>query len=254
MEKKSDEKRLEDIPVVKEFPDVFPEDLPGLPPVRQVEFQIDLIPGAAPVARTPYRLAPSEMQELSNQLQELTDRAPILALLEGNDNFIIYCNASLQGLGAILMQREKVIAYASRQLKPLEENYTTHDLELEAMIIVVMTRNKFLQYTRLDIPEFRDTLIQHMESLKKSIGERAMHKMEYDSRVNERLIQTTEEKIDTKIRPIYDEEPMAEVQMTADDNVSATGQQHTEQPEFINEGEVDIMLQQCHDTCPLLAT
>ncbi|GJV74464.1 putative reverse transcriptase domain-containing protein [Tanacetum coccineum] len=74
MEKKSDEKKLEDIPVVKEFPDVFPEDLPGLPPVRQVEFQIDLIPGAAPVARTPYRLAPSEMQELSNQLQELTDR------------------------------------------------------------------------------------------------------------------------------------------------------------------------------------
>ncbi|GKC39557.1 hypothetical protein Tco_1051941 [Tanacetum coccineum] len=68
MEKKSDEKRLEDIPVVKEFPEVFLEDLPGLPPVRQVEFQIDLIPGEAPVARAPYRLAPSEMQELSNQL------------------------------------------------------------------------------------------------------------------------------------------------------------------------------------------
>ncbi|GJV33884.1 putative nucleotidyltransferase, ribonuclease H [Tanacetum coccineum] len=74
MEKKSDEKRLEDIPVVREFPKVFPEDLPGLPPVRQVEFQIDLIPGTAPVARAPYRLAPSEMQELSNQLQELSDR------------------------------------------------------------------------------------------------------------------------------------------------------------------------------------
>ncbi|GJV01351.1 putative reverse transcriptase domain-containing protein [Tanacetum coccineum] len=74
VEKKADEKRLEDIPVVKEFPDVFPEDLPGIPPVRQVEFQIDLIPGAAPIARTPYRLAPSEMQELSNQLQELTNR------------------------------------------------------------------------------------------------------------------------------------------------------------------------------------
>ncbi|GKE01513.1 putative reverse transcriptase domain-containing protein [Tanacetum coccineum] len=74
MEKKSDEKRLEDIPVVREFPEVFPEDLPGLPPVRQVEFQIDLIPGATPVARAPYRLAPSEMQELSNQLQELADR------------------------------------------------------------------------------------------------------------------------------------------------------------------------------------
>ncbi|GJS31560.1 putative reverse transcriptase domain-containing protein [Tanacetum coccineum] len=73
-EKKSDDKRLEDIPVVREFPDVFPEDLPGLPLVRQVEFQIDLIPGAAPVAQAPYRLAPSEMQELSNQLQELADR------------------------------------------------------------------------------------------------------------------------------------------------------------------------------------
>ncbi|GKC27563.1 putative reverse transcriptase domain-containing protein [Tanacetum coccineum] len=70
MEKKSDEKRLEDIPVVKEFPEVFPEDLSRLPPVRQVEFQIDLIPGVTPVARAPYRLAPSEMDELSNQLQE----------------------------------------------------------------------------------------------------------------------------------------------------------------------------------------
>ncbi|GKA46939.1 putative reverse transcriptase domain-containing protein [Tanacetum coccineum] len=74
MEKKTDEKRLENIPVVKEFLEVFPEDLPGLPPVRQVEFQINLIPGATPVARAPYRLAPSEMQELSDQLQELADR------------------------------------------------------------------------------------------------------------------------------------------------------------------------------------
>ncbi|GJZ75246.1 putative reverse transcriptase domain-containing protein [Tanacetum coccineum] len=62
MEKKSDEKRLEDIPVVIEFPKVFPEDLPWLPPIRQVEFQINLIPGATLVARAPYRLAPSEMQ------------------------------------------------------------------------------------------------------------------------------------------------------------------------------------------------
>ncbi|GKC46835.1 putative reverse transcriptase domain-containing protein [Tanacetum coccineum] len=74
MEKKSDEKRLENIPVVREFLKVFPEDLPGLPPILQVKFQIDLIPGAAPVAREPYRLAPSEMQELSDQLQELADR------------------------------------------------------------------------------------------------------------------------------------------------------------------------------------
>nr|GEW79878.1 reverse transcriptase domain-containing protein [Tanacetum cinerariifolium] len=59
MEKKSDEKQLENIHVVREFPDVFPEELPDLPPVRQVEFQIDLIPEATPVARAPYRLAPS---------------------------------------------------------------------------------------------------------------------------------------------------------------------------------------------------
>ncbi|GJR98016.1 putative reverse transcriptase domain-containing protein [Tanacetum coccineum] len=56
------------------FLEVFPEDLPGLPPTRQVEFQIDLVPGASPVARSPYRLALSEMQELSNQLKELSDR------------------------------------------------------------------------------------------------------------------------------------------------------------------------------------
>ncbi|KAJ0513478.1 putative transcription factor interactor and regulator CCHC(Zn) family [Helianthus annuus] len=59
------EKKLEDIPVVRDFPQVFPEDLPGLPPHRQVEFQIELAPGAAPIARAPYRLAPSELEELS---------------------------------------------------------------------------------------------------------------------------------------------------------------------------------------------
>ncbi|GJX75291.1 hypothetical protein Tco_0313886 [Tanacetum coccineum] len=149
---------------------------------------------------------------------------------------------------------------------------------------IVMTRNYFLQYTQLDIPEFRETLVQFMEYVKKSIDERALHKMEYDSRVNERLMQTTEEKVDSSkaldaslviiesngtesqkqdtssrsgndadIRPIYDEEPMAEVQMTADDNVSATGQQHTEQPESNNEGEVDQNADQCYDTRPLPA-
>ncbi|GKE98587.1 hypothetical protein Tco_0021938 [Tanacetum coccineum] len=71
---KSEEKRLEDEPIVREFPEVFPEDLPGLPPARQVEFQIDLVPGVAPVARSSYRLTPAEMQELSTLLQELFDK------------------------------------------------------------------------------------------------------------------------------------------------------------------------------------
>ncbi|GJW53056.1 putative reverse transcriptase domain-containing protein [Tanacetum coccineum] len=74
VEDKSEKKRLEDVPIVQDFPEVFPEDLPGLPLTRQVEFQIDLVPGAAPVARAPYRLAPSEMKELSEQLKELSDK------------------------------------------------------------------------------------------------------------------------------------------------------------------------------------
>nr|GEV30864.1 putative reverse transcriptase domain-containing protein [Tanacetum cinerariifolium] len=73
-EDKSKGKRLEDVSVVREFPEVFPKNLPGIPPTRQVKFQIDLVPSAAPVARAPYRLAPSEMMELADQLQELTDK------------------------------------------------------------------------------------------------------------------------------------------------------------------------------------
>ncbi|GJU91266.1 putative reverse transcriptase domain-containing protein [Tanacetum coccineum] len=108
MEKKSDEKRLEDIPVVREFPEVFLEDLPGLP----------LVP-------------------------------LILALPEGNDDFVIYCDASLQGLGAVLMQKEKVIAYASRQLKSHEENYTTHDLELGAVVFALKIWRHYLYGTKV---------------------------------------------------------------------------------------------------------
>ncbi|GJR60652.1 putative reverse transcriptase domain-containing protein [Tanacetum coccineum] len=319
-EDKSEEKRLEDVPIIREFPEVFPDDLPGLPPARQVEFQINLVPGAAPVARTPYRLAPAKMQELSTQLQELSDKgfirpssspwgAPVLFVkkkdgsfrmcidyrelnkltvknryplpriddlfdqlqgsrvyskidlrsgyhqlrvreedipktafrtryghyefqvmpfgltnapavfmdlmnkvcklyldrfvivfiddiliysksrkeheghlrlilkllkeekfegihvdpakiesikdwaspktpteirqflgLVGSENFVVYCDASHKGLGAVLMQKEKVIAYASRQLRVHEKNYTTHDLELGAVILSAQSK------------------------------------------------------------------------------------------------------------------
>ncbi|KAI3797887.1 hypothetical protein L1987_33151 [Smallanthus sonchifolius] len=67
-------KELKDVPVVCSFPKVFPEDLPGLPPDWEIEFQINLLPGAEPVAKAPYRLAPSEMKELMSQLQELTEK------------------------------------------------------------------------------------------------------------------------------------------------------------------------------------
>ncbi|GJW33902.1 reverse transcriptase domain-containing protein [Tanacetum coccineum] len=71
---KADEKKLDDIRVVRDFPEVFPDDLLGLPLVREIEFRIDLIPGASPVVRSPYRLALSEMLELSNQLKELQEK------------------------------------------------------------------------------------------------------------------------------------------------------------------------------------
>ncbi|GJX56860.1 putative reverse transcriptase domain-containing protein [Tanacetum coccineum] len=299
---KSENKPLEDVLTIHDFPEVFPEDLPGLPPTRQVEFQIDLVPGAAPVARAPYRLAPSELQELSTQLQELSDKgfirpssspwgapnrypllriddlfdqlqgssvyskidlrsgyhqlrvrdkdipkmtfrtryghyefhvmsfrltnapavfmdlmnwvckpyldkfvivfiddiliyskskkehaehlklilellkkeelyakfskcefwlskvlpaitddlskaeaafqllkqklysALILDLPKSSENFVVYCDASHKGLGAVLMQKEKVIVYASHQIKIHKKNYTTHDLELGVMV------------------------------------------------------------------------------------------------------------------------
>ncbi|GJY33788.1 putative reverse transcriptase domain-containing protein [Tanacetum coccineum] len=91
---------------------VFPEDLPGLPPIRQVEFQIDLMPGAAPEARAPYRLAPSEIQKLSNQLQELADRVLI-------DDILIYSRNKEEHADHLriileLLKKEKLYAKFSK--------------------------------------------------------------------------------------------------------------------------------------------
>jgi hypothetical protein len=68
------ELEIEDIPIVQEFPDVFPEDLPGLPPDREVEFSIDLVPGTTPISKAPYRMAPAELKELKGKLEELLDK------------------------------------------------------------------------------------------------------------------------------------------------------------------------------------
>nr|GEV58510.1 putative reverse transcriptase domain-containing protein [Tanacetum cinerariifolium] len=108
-EDKSEGKHLKDVPIISDFPEVFLEDLLGLPPARPVEFQIDLIPEAAPVAQAPYRLAPSKMKELSKQLQELSDKgfirpssspweAPVLFVKKKDGLFRMYLRSGYHQL------------------------------------------------------------------------------------------------------------------------------------------------------------
>nr|GEZ97886.1 putative reverse transcriptase domain-containing protein [Tanacetum cinerariifolium] len=98
---KPEGKQVKDIPIIQDFPKVFSENLPGPPPARPVKFQIDLIPGAVPVAQGPYHLAPSEIKELSEQLQELSDKglirpssspwgAPVLFVKKKDGSFRMY--------------------------------------------------------------------------------------------------------------------------------------------------------------------
>nr|GEV17722.1 hypothetical protein [Tanacetum cinerariifolium] len=303
-EDKLEEMRLEDVLIVREFPEVFPEDLPGLPPARQVEFQINLVPGAAPIARSPYRLASAEMQEVREEdilktafrtryghyefqvmpfgltnasaifmdlmnwvckpyldrfvivfiddiliysksrkeheghlrlilkllkeeelyfkfskcefwllkvqfLRHAIDRedihidpaktesikdwapmtkltqksakfdwgekaeaafqslkqklcsASILALPEGKENFMVYCDTLHKGLGAVLMQKEKVIAYASHQLKVHEKNNTTHYLELGAVVFALKMWRHYFYGTKC-VVLFNHKSLQHI--------------------------------------------------------------------------------------------
>ncbi|GKE35023.1 putative reverse transcriptase domain-containing protein [Tanacetum coccineum] len=85
------------------------------------------------------------------QLKQKLCSAPILALPEGSEDFIVYCDASIKGLGVVLMQREKVIAYASRQLKIHEKNYTTHDLELGAVVFALKIWRHYLYGTKYTV-------------------------------------------------------------------------------------------------------
>ncbi|GJU20989.1 putative reverse transcriptase domain-containing protein [Tanacetum coccineum] len=235
-EDKSEGKQLKDVLIVRDFLKVFPEDLSGLPPARPVEFLIDLIPGATPVARGHRIDWPTrpKWKELRNQLHvlfgqrlhktksspwgapvlfvkkkdgsfrmcidyqelnKLTTRkekrriylkailellkkeklyakfskcefwipklikqklcsAPILALPKGSEDFVVYCDASHKGLGVVLMQREKVIAYASRQLKIHEKNYTTHDLELGSVVFALKEYGRQLSTWEPNAPVF----------------------------------------------------------------------------------------------------
>ncbi|GJX53713.1 putative reverse transcriptase domain-containing protein [Tanacetum coccineum] len=251
---KTKEKKQEEIVVVRDFLEVFLDDLSGLLPVQEIEFWIKLIPRVVSVAKSPYRLASSKLKELQdkgfirpssspwgaplrvheddilktafrtryghfeftvmpfgltnapalrevqflghvingdgihvdpryyrrfiedfskiakpltvltqksktfdwgeeqeNAFQTLNDKlcnAPVLALLDGPEDFVVYCDASGLGLGCVLMQRGKVIAYASRQLKIYGKNYTTHDLELGAVVFALKILRHYLCGTK----------------------------------------------------------------------------------------------------------
>ncbi|GJY34890.1 reverse transcriptase domain-containing protein [Tanacetum coccineum] len=192
---KEDEPKLSDIFVVREFEDVFPEDLSGLPPQRQELQDKGFIrpshsPWGAPVlfvkkkdgslheggklssfgfgvgivkkgevigihvdpskieAKNQKYVWGVEQEESFNTLNNNLCDAPILMLPDGVEDFVVYYDASNQGLGCVLMQRDKVIAYASRQLKTHKKNYTTHDLELGAVVFALKTWRHYLYGTK----------------------------------------------------------------------------------------------------------
>ncbi|GJU56450.1 putative reverse transcriptase domain-containing protein [Tanacetum coccineum] len=163
-EDKSKEKRLEDVPIVRDFPKVFPEDLPGLF-LRLDKWSFKLIyyrrfiKGFSKNCQKP---KPKLTQKKSifwatskkqlSTIEEEVGSAPILVgHTRRSEDFIVYCDASIKGLGAVLMQREKVIAYASRQLKIHEKNYTTHDLELGAVVFALKIWRHYLYGTKCTV-------------------------------------------------------------------------------------------------------
>ncbi|XP_070057547.1 uncharacterized protein [Nicotiana tomentosiformis] len=173
---KAESPTLQSILVVNDFPDIFPDELLGLPPEQEIEFAIDTLPDTHLIFIPPYRMAPAELRELKEQLRDLLEKgfirsstspwgapvlflqgarcfskiylrsgyhqvlkdrltsAPVLILPEGTYGYAIYCDASGVGLGCVLMQHGKVVAYASRQLRNHKKNYPTHNLDLAAVI------------------------------------------------------------------------------------------------------------------------
>ncbi|XP_070041142.1 uncharacterized protein [Nicotiana tomentosiformis] len=121
---------VESFSVVRDCPDVLTVDLPGMPPDRDIYFGIDLLPGTQPISIPPYRMASPALKDLKEQLQELLDKGFIRLTVSP----WVYCDASWIGIGYVMMQGGRVIAYASLQLKPREKNYHIHDLELAAIV------------------------------------------------------------------------------------------------------------------------
>nr|GEW34539.1 putative reverse transcriptase domain-containing protein [Tanacetum cinerariifolium] len=108
-----------------------------------------------------------KQEEAFQVIKQKLCSAPILALPEGSEDFVVYCDASIKGLGMVLMQRKKVIAYGSRQLKVHEKNYTTHDLELGAVVFALKIWRHYLYATKCTV--FTDhKSLQHILDQKKS--------------------------------------------------------------------------------------
>nr|GEW61182.1 putative reverse transcriptase domain-containing protein [Tanacetum cinerariifolium] len=124
----------EDVPVIQDFPEMFPDDLPRLPPPRQVEFRIDLVPGAAPVTRAPYRLAPSEMKELAKQLQALSEKG------------FIHPSSSPWG-GPVLFVKKKDGSFRSSVYSMIDLRTTYHQLRIrEEDIHITAFRTRYGHY------------------------------------------------------------------------------------------------------------
>nr|GEY33032.1 putative reverse transcriptase domain-containing protein [Tanacetum cinerariifolium] len=148
------------VPVIRDFPKVFPEEFPGLPPPRQVEFRIDLVARAAPVARAPYRLTLSEMKELSVQLQELMEKGFIHSIqFLGHviDRSGVHVDpVKIEAIKSWatpttpteVRQFLGLAGYYRRFIEVHEENYTTHDLELGAIIFALRLWKHYLYGTK----------------------------------------------------------------------------------------------------------
>ncbi|GJU99432.1 putative reverse transcriptase domain-containing protein [Tanacetum coccineum] len=254
---KKDEPKLGNIPIVREFEDVFPEDLSGLPPQRQVEFRIDLVPGATPIAKSPYRLAPSEMQELSGQLQELQDKgfirpshspwgapvlfdkkkdglvierrscmptfssvsswlrgatflknqkyvwgveqeeafqtlknnlcdAPILTLPDGVEDFIVYCDASNQGLDSLPHPgKANVVADALSR----KERLKPRCVRAMAVTIQIGIREK-IQATQSEALKQENILMENLHGLDQQMEKKEGESLYFMDRMNETDIRT----------------------------------------------------------------
>ncbi|GJV02887.1 putative reverse transcriptase domain-containing protein [Tanacetum coccineum] len=152
---KAGDKKQEEIVVVRDFPKVFSDGLSGLPPIQEIKFRIELLPGATPIAKSPYRLAPYELEELSGQLKELQDKGrtlvrsksclriwkaprtptedklcnvPVLALPDEPEDFVVYYDAFEIGLGCVLMQRDKSVIYTDH--KSLQHIFSQKELNM----------------------------------------------------------------------------------------------------------------------------